>query len=64
MTPIKDWFSWMLPGDRRQFARQAPTPLVAYFWTGELPHHDPAHVEGVVESHQAAADVAAEELAR
>ena len=36
----------------------------AYFWTGELPHHDPAHVEGVVESHQAAADVAAEELAR
>jgi C4-dicarboxylate transporter DctQ subunit len=36
----------------------------AYFWTGELPHHDPGHVEGVVESHQAAADVAAEELAR
>jgi C4-dicarboxylate transporter, DctQ subunit len=36
----------------------------AYFWTGELPHHDPGHVEGVVESHQAAADFAAEELAR
>jgi C4-dicarboxylate transporter DctQ subunit len=31
------------------------------FWqTGELPHHDPAHVEGVVESPQAARDLAAE----
>jgi C4-dicarboxylate transporter DctM subunit len=19
----------------------------AYYWTGELPHHDPGHVEGV-----------------
>ena len=38
---------------------------VAYaFWrTGELPHHDPAHVEGVVESPQAARDLAAEEAA-
>jgi C4-dicarboxylate transporter, DctQ subunit len=38
---------------------------VAYaFWrTGELPHHDPAHVEGVVESPQAARDLAAEERA-
>ena len=35
----------------------------AYFWTGELPHHDPGHVEGVVESPQAARDVA-QELAR
>jgi C4-dicarboxylate transporter DctQ subunit len=36
---------------------------VAYsFWrTGELPHHDHAHVEGVVESPQAARDLAAEE---
>jgi C4-dicarboxylate transporter, DctQ subunit len=36
---------------------------VAYgYWrTGELPHHDPGHVEGVVESHQAAKDLAAEE---
>jgi C4-dicarboxylate transporter, DctQ subunit len=36
---------------------------VAYgYWrTGELPHHDPGHVEGVVESHQAAEDLAAEE---
>ena len=34
------------------------------FWrTGELPHHDPAHVEGVVESPQAARDLAAEEAA-
>ena len=34
------------------------------FWrTGELPHHDPAHVEGVVESAQAAQDLAAEEAA-
>ena len=33
------------------------------FWrTGELPHHDPGHVEGVVESPQAARDLAAEEL--
>jgi C4-dicarboxylate transporter DctQ subunit len=32
------------------------------FWrTGELPHHDPGHVEGVVESPQAARDLAAEE---
>jgi C4-dicarboxylate transporter DctQ subunit len=38
---------------------------VAYaFWrTGELPHHDPGHVEGVVESPQAARDLAAEEAA-
>ena len=35
----------------------------AYFWTGELPHHDPGHVEGVVMSPQAARDVAREELA-
>ncbi|HEY6022725.1 MAG TPA: TRAP transporter small permease [Pseudolabrys sp.] len=29
------------------------------FWrTGELPHHDPGHVEGVVESVQAARDIA------
>jgi C4-dicarboxylate transporter, DctQ subunit len=34
------------------------------FWrTGELPHHDPGHVEGVVESHQAAEDLRDEELA-
>jgi len=26
----------------------------AYYWTGEMPHHDAAHVEGVVESPQAA----------
>lgn len=39
---------------------------VAYaFWrTGELPHHDHAHVEGVVESPQAARDLAAEDAAR
>ena len=39
---------------------------VAYaFWrTGDLPHHDPGHVEGVVESPQAARDLAAEEAAR
>jgi C4-dicarboxylate transporter DctQ subunit len=36
----------------------------AYFWTGELPHHDPGHVEGVVESPQAARDLAAQEPAR
>jgi C4-dicarboxylate transporter, DctQ subunit len=38
---------------------------VAYaFWrTSELPHHDPSHVEGVVESPQAARDLAAEERA-
>ena len=30
--------------------------------TGELPHHDPGHVEGVVESPQAARDLAAEDL--
>ena len=29
----------------------------AFFWTGELPHHDPGHVEGVVESPQAAREV-------
>jgi C4-dicarboxylate transporter DctQ subunit len=29
----------------------------AYWWTGELPHHDPGHVEGVVESPQAARDI-------
>src|SRR5215212_1961192 len=36
---------------------------VAYgYWrTGELPHHDPGHVGGVVESHQAAEALAAEE---
>jgi C4-dicarboxylate transporter DctQ subunit len=35
------------------------------FWrTGELPHHDPGHVEGVVESPSAARDLAAEESAR
>ncbi|MFE1601785.1 TRAP transporter small permease [Methylobacterium sp. ID0610] len=32
--------------------------------TGELPHHDPGHVEGVVESPQAARDLAAEERSR
>lgn len=32
----------------------------AYWRTGELPHHDPGHVEGVVESPQAARDLAAE----
>jgi C4-dicarboxylate transporter DctQ subunit len=39
---------------------------VAYaFWrTGELPHHDPSHVEGVVESPQAARDLAAGKAAR
>lgn len=35
---------------------------VAFWHTGELPHHDPSHVEGVVESPQAARDLAAEEL--
>jgi C4-dicarboxylate transporter, DctQ subunit len=35
----------------------------AYFHTGQLPHHDPGHVEGVVESVPAAKDLAAEELA-
>ncbi len=34
-----------------------------YWWTGELPHHDPGHVEGVVESPHAAKDLRAEELA-
>ncbi|HEY2758286.1 MAG TPA: TRAP transporter small permease [Pseudolabrys sp.] len=34
-----------------------------YYWTNELPHHDPGHVEGVVESPQAARDLAAEEFA-
>ncbi|AXK84228.1 TRAP transporter small permease [Pseudolabrys taiwanensis] len=35
-----------------------------HFWqTGELPHHDPGHVEGVVESPAAARDLRAEELA-
>ena len=34
----------------------------SYWWTGELPHHDPGHVEGVVESPQAARDLQAEEL--
>jgi C4-dicarboxylate transporter DctQ subunit len=34
-----------------------------YWHTGELPHHDPGHVEGVVESPQAARDLA-EELAK
>jgi len=34
------------------------------FWrTGQLPHHDPGHVEGVVESPAAARDLRAEELA-
>ena len=33
----------------------------AYWRTGELPHHDPSHVEGVVESPQAARDLAAEQ---
>jgi C4-dicarboxylate transporter DctQ subunit len=35
----------------------------AFWHTGELPHHDPGHVEGVVESTAAAKDLAAEELA-
>jgi C4-dicarboxylate transporter DctQ subunit len=30
----------------------------AYWRTGELPHHDPGHVEGVIESPQAAKDLA------
>jgi C4-dicarboxylate transporter DctQ subunit len=34
----------------------------SFFRTGELPHHDPGHVEGVVESPQAARDLAVEEL--
>ncbi len=34
-----------------------------YFWTNELPHHDPGQVEGVVESVHAAKDLLAEELA-
>jgi C4-dicarboxylate transporter, DctQ subunit len=36
----------------------------AYWRTGELPHHDPGHVEGVVESPSAARDLAAEESRR
>jgi len=35
---------------------------LAFWRTGELPHHDPGHVEGVVESHQAAADLRVEEV--
>jgi C4-dicarboxylate transporter DctQ subunit len=35
----------------------------AYWRTGELPHHDPGHVEGVVDSPQSARDLAEEELA-
>ena len=35
----------------------------SYWHTGELPHHDPGHVEGVVESAHAAKDLAVEELA-
>ena len=34
-----------------------------YWRTGRLPHHDPSHVEGVVESPAAARDLAAEESA-
>jgi len=34
-----------------------------YWRTGELPHHDPGHVEGVVESPHAAEDLRDEELA-
>lgn len=34
-----------------------------YWRTGELPHHDPGHVEGAVESAAAARDLAAEERA-
>ena len=33
-----------------------------FWWTGELPHHDPGHVEGVVESPAAARDLRAEEF--
>ena len=29
----------------------------SFWFTGELPHHDPGHVEGVVESPQAAREV-------
>jgi C4-dicarboxylate transporter DctQ subunit len=29
-----------------------------FFWTNELPHHDPGHVEGVLESTHAAKDLA------
>jgi len=36
----------------------------SFWWTGELPHHDPGHVEGVVESPSAARDLAAEERAQ
>jgi C4-dicarboxylate transporter DctQ subunit len=35
----------------------------AYWRTGELPHHDPGHVEGMVDSPQSARDLAEEELA-
>jgi C4-dicarboxylate transporter DctQ subunit len=35
----------------------------AYWHTGQLPHHDPGHVEGVVEGVHAAKDLAAEEAA-
>jgi C4-dicarboxylate transporter DctQ subunit len=35
-----------------------------YIRTGELPHHDPGQVEGVVESPAAAKDLMAEELRR
>ncbi len=35
----------------------------SFWWTGELPHHDPGHVEGVVESPSAARDLRDEELA-
>ncbi|RVU12610.1 TRAP transporter small permease [Methylobacterium oryzihabitans] len=37
---------------------------VAFWRTGELPHHDPGHVEGVVESPGAARDLAAEAASR
>ena len=29
-----------------------------YWWTGELPHHDPGHVEGVIESPAVAKEMA------
>jgi C4-dicarboxylate transporter DctQ subunit len=66
-TPDLEWPSWVI---------YLAIPLGSYlmcfrflqvaYWfgrTGELPHHDPGHVEGVVESHQAAGDLALEQAA-
>ena len=67
VSPELEWPSWIIylciPLGSYLMCFRFLQVAWAYWHTGELPHHDPGHVEGVVESAHAAKDLAAEERA-